>query len=118
MRPDERDAAYLADMRKALFRISDYVAGFDERGFHLTELVQDAVARQLTVLGEAASQVSPAFRSATPGIPWRQIVGMRNVLVHQYGKVLLDRVWVTATVDCPRVAAELDRIIPPAVEGK
>lgn len=67
------------------------------------EVVALALVRLLEIIGEAASQVSPATRTAFPGVPWRQIVGMRNILIHGYADLNLDFVWETIRTDLPRL---------------
>ncbi len=71
-----------------------------------------SLVRCIEVVGEAASQISPAFREAHPNIPWPQIIGMRNRLIHAYFDVDLDRVWDTITDDLPPLIAALERLVP------
>ena len=74
-------------------------------------LVQDAVVRRLTIVGEAATRLSAAARRKLAGIAWQTIIGMRNVVVHQYDKVILERIWMTATDDVPRLEQVLAGIL-------
>lgn len=85
MRPDERNPAYLWDMFDAAKRTRRLVAGMDYRAFVADERTYLAVERLLGIVGEAANHVSPGLRQRHPEIPWQGIVGMRNVLTHQYG---------------------------------
>ena len=64
------------------------------------------------VIGEAARHVSDEFQEQHPEIPWLQIIGQRNVLAHDYGEILIERVWYTATKSLPKLLAQLDQIIP------
>ncbi len=113
MTPSERDAAYLWDMREA----ARYIVGFISGETHLTYLrdkkLQSAVERQLEIIGEAARYVSPEFRQAHPEIPWRSIVGLRNILAHEYGEVKIDRVWLVAASNIP----ELIRFLEPLLQS-
>jgi uncharacterized protein with HEPN domain len=68
-----------------------------------------ALVKSIEIVGEAASKVSPAARSAVPGLPWSSIVGMRNRLIHAYFDIDLDRVWDTITDDLPPLITELER---------
>ena len=111
MLPEERDAAFLWDMLEAARTIARYVAGRSYADFASSDLLQDAVIRQLTILGEAASRVSGASRSALPEIPWPSVVGMRNVVVHQYDKIVLERVWIAVEEDLPQLADALLRAV-------
>jgi uncharacterized protein with HEPN domain len=65
------------------------------------------------IIGEAASHVSVEFRDTHPEIPWRQIVGMRNFLIHVYFNVELDIVWSTAIQSVPALIVELQKLISP-----
>ena len=61
-----------------------FVTGVDKATFMQDLMRQSAVLRQLEVMGEAAKHLSPSFKAAYPNIPWRQIVGMRDILIHAY----------------------------------
>src|SRR5688572_9149608 len=111
MRPDERDTASLWDMLYSLRTIGEYVRGKSYAEFEGDLLVQDAVVRRLTVIGEAATRLSPEARRKLAGIAWQTIIGMRNVVVHQYDKVILERIWMTATDDVPRLEQVLAGIL-------
>ena len=71
------DSVFVDDIKTAIARIREYLADVDELAFHDSTLLQDAVVRQLEIIGEAAKRLSSAFREAKPGIPWRDIIGMR-----------------------------------------
>lgn len=83
----------------------------DEASFVADTRTQDAVIKNLTVSGEAAGRVSDAFRQAHPALPWRQMRGMRNILVHHYFGVNVTDVWETATGDLPSLMAQLAEIL-------
>lgn len=106
------DAVLLADMHSAADAIGAYLANRSREDFERDQLLQDAVIRRLLVFGEAANHVSDELVADTPEIPWRAIVGMRNVLVHAYHQVDLDAVWLAATVEVPELRAALVRLQP------
>ena len=81
-------------------RIADYTTS-GEQEFMASRLIQDGVVRNLEVIGEATKNLSSELRQANPAIPWRQIAGMRDVLIHDYLKVNLSRVWLTISTDLP-----------------
>ena len=110
-RPESPDSAHLWDMRDALFAIEAYLAEAGESGFRRRGMAQDAIIRQLTVLGEAAARVSNAGRLAHGEIPWPRIVGLRNVVVHQYDRVSVDELWEILNEACPGLAQQLDDIL-------
>jgi uncharacterized protein with HEPN domain len=97
MKPDERDLAYLWDMLDAAGRVQRLTRGLDYRAFTEDERTSLAVERLLENAGEAARHVSPGLQSAHPEIPWQGIIGIRNVLAHQYGVVDQRKVWQAAT---------------------
>lgn len=71
-----------------------------------------ALVKAVEIIGEAAAQLSDEARTQIPGIPWRNIIGMRNRLVHAYFDVNLDILWKTITDGLPPIIAELKRVIP------
>jgi uncharacterized protein with HEPN domain len=117
MRPEERDLAYLWDMREAARDVMDFIRGVPYARFCNDKLVRYAVERRIEVIGEAARHVSDSFKMVHPEIPWRGIIGQRNILAHEYGEILLERIWRTATESIPGLAEMLDQLIPPD-EGK
>ncbi len=86
------DQVYLAHIRDAIERIEAFTSGGSDQ-FLADPMVQDAVIRNLEVIGEAVKGLSDDLRSANPEVPWKQIAGMRDVLIHHYFGVKLDTVW-------------------------
>jgi uncharacterized protein with HEPN domain len=105
-----RDKAYRSHILDAADRIAAYLEGVSEASFHDSPLVQDGVIRQLEIIGEAAKRLSAEFRGSHSAIPWRQITGMRDKLIHDYFGVDLKAVWQTATMDVPDLAAVLKHV--------
>ncbi len=77
---------------------------------------QLALGRTLEIIGEAARRVSEPFRDAHPEIPWKYIIGNRNVLAHNYDEIVLEVLWTTATRDVPRLVVALLALLPQAPE--
>ena len=109
---NERDAGYLYDMLRGARKIGRFLEGRARSDLDADEMFQDALVRAITVLGEAAGQVSDEIRDRHPEIPWRDITGMRHRLVHDYRDVDLDRVWTTATENVPELVPMLEAIVP------
>ena len=84
MRPDERDLYNLWDMRQATFEIIEFMEGVPYNLFEKDKKLRYAVERQLLVIGEAAAYVSAEFQGLHSEIPWKQIIGQRNLLAHEY----------------------------------
>jgi uncharacterized protein with HEPN domain len=103
------DDLFLGDILAAIGRIESYVSGVDEATFFESHILQDAVIRQLEIVGEAAKRLSPSFRDSRSAIPWRDIIGMRAKLAHDYMTVDLQAVWDTAVHDIPALRASLTR---------
>ena len=91
--------------------IETYLTGVDEATFRTQRLIQDGVIRQLEIIGEAVKRLSKATRNQHPRIPWQDIAGMRDKLIHDYFGVDLDEVWLTATGDVPSLKAEVQFIL-------
>lgn len=87
-----RDEAYLRHILDAIQKIERYAeAGRDE--FMTESMMHDAVVRQMEIIGEAVKRLSPQILQGYPDIPWKQVAGMRDVLIHNYMGVDLDRIW-------------------------
>lgn len=107
------DTVFVRHIRDAIARIESYLDGVTEEAFLRTPIVQDAVIRQIQIIGEAAKRLSNSFRDSTPAIPWADIAGMRDKLVHDYMGVQLDAVYETAARDIPALKVQLDRMDGP-----
>lgn len=106
---------YLAHILERANRIEAYVR--DGHDVFLTDhKTQDAVIRNFEVIGEAVKRVPAAFRSAHPSIPWQTMAGFRDVLIHGYEGVDINKVWTTATKDLPAVRSAIAAILPPLEE--
>lgn len=111
MKPDERDVAYLWDMLDACRRVDRLIAGLDYEAFVRDERTYLAVERLLENIGEAARHVSSTLQEVHTEIPWQGIVGMRNVLAHQYGVVDESKVWQAAREEVPRLIPTLEAMM-------
>ena len=114
---DERDKAYLWDMLDAALAVESFVRGKTYEEYLSNRMMRGAVERHIEIIGEAARRVSVATRQAHPAIPWRAIVGQRNVLAHEYDEVLHEAVWGIATKGIPELIAALRTILPDIMEN-
>lgn len=87
-----------------------YLEGLDRAAFNADRRTQDAVIRRLTILGEACVRLGPEFHAAHPAVPWREMRGMRNFVVHAYEQVDLTMVWDTASQDVPALLSAVEAI--------
>lgn len=104
---DEKQAGLLRDILDSAEAIRDYLASVSREAFFSNREKQDAVLRRLEIIGEAASRLSPETLALFPGVPFRSMRGMRNIIAHDYGVVDLDQVWKTATEDIPDLISAL-----------
>lgn len=108
----QRDEAYLLDIALAAKRAIKYIATVSRAEFENDDMVQDAVARTLEIIGEAAGSVSEEFQEAHTDIPWRLMVGMRNRIIHEYSRVNWGTIWDTVKNDLPTLIRALEPLIP------
>lgn len=104
------DRLRLAHILESIELISRWLDGVDKDRFLKSELLQEAVIRRLEVIGEAAKHVSSQLKEQHPEVPWKEMSGMRDVLIHEYFGVDLEQVWETATKDVPEVARQIRTI--------
>ena len=115
---NQRDQLFLNHVVGAIAEIGSFtVDGRD--GFMVDRKTQSAVIRQLEIIGEAVKNLSASLTDGEPSVPWRQIAGARNRLVHAYFNVDLDAVWAMVEQDLPKLRANVLRILeaPPASKG-
>ena len=106
----KEDRVYLAHMRDAIERIATFTAGGHD-DFLADPMVQDAVIRNLEVMGEAVKGLSDSLRSANPDVPWKQIAGMRDVLIHHYFGVKLETVWQVVVQHLPPLRDRIRQLL-------
>ncbi|MEK6756412.1 MAG: DUF86 domain-containing protein [Bacteroidota bacterium] len=105
------DSVFLNHIVDGAKLIGEYLAGASRDGFVANRMLQDAVIRELEVIGEATKNISEDLRSKYPDIPWNKMSGMRDKLIHGYFGVDLDAVWDTATKDIPELAIRIESIL-------
>jgi uncharacterized protein with HEPN domain len=109
---NNRDAGSLWDMVQAIEEIQEHVKGLTYDDFQDSRLVRRAVERCFEILGEAARRISPEFQSQHPDIRWREVIGLRNVLAHQYESVRYEVLWDVIMEDLPALKPKLNRLLP------
>ena len=106
-----RDADHLRDILTANEAVARFLAGVDRAVFLCDELRQDAVARRLTIVGEAAGRLSAELRERIPELDWPRVVSFRNLVVHSYFAIDWEIVWTVATRDLPELAARIEPVL-------
>jgi uncharacterized protein with HEPN domain len=87
------------------------VSGKEKTDLQKNRLLELALTRLIEIIGEAAAKVNPGIQAKYPSIPWPQIIGMRNRLIHGYDTVDLDILWDTIEIDLPPLISELEKIL-------
>jgi uncharacterized protein with HEPN domain len=107
-----RDREFLLDIRDAASRALSYTEGMPFDGFVKDGKTQDAVVRNLEIIGEAVKNLSASFRNSNPGIPWKSIAGMRDKIIHQYFGLNLEIIWVVVEKELPILLEKIVQLIP------
>jgi len=94
---------FVEHVMESIEKIEEYMGGMNKEEFLGDSRTQDAVMRRLEIMGEAVKNIPQEFRDEYPKIPWKQIAGMRDVLIHEYFGVNLERVWKTIKTDLPEL---------------
>ena len=108
---NERDSIRMRHMLDAAHSALSFVQGRMRGDLDQDEMLVFALTKAVEIVGEAASQVSPTTRDELPTIPWTDIVGMRNRLVHVYFNVDLDVLWQTVEEDLPMLTELIESLI-------
>lgn len=102
---------YIFHIRDAIQKIENYAEKNTYEDFLQNDWDQDAVIRNLEIIGEALSHINQEFRNSHPAIPWRKIIALRNVLIHAYFGIDLDLVWKIITKNVPELKLEIEKIL-------
>ena len=107
---NERDRLYLRHVLDAIGAIESFT--IEGRGSFMSDRkTQSAVVRQIEIIGEAVKQLSPVLTGSEPTVPWRQIAGTRDRMIHAYFNVDLDAVWTMVQNDLPQLRADVARML-------
>jgi uncharacterized protein with HEPN domain len=101
----------LFHIRDACTNIEQYIADVSEEDFRHNREKQDAVIREIEIIGEAVRNLPQELKDQYPQVPWNLISSMRNFLIHEYFSVDLDLVWDTVNSEVPHLKKEIDKII-------
>lgn len=110
---NEKDEVRLRDILDEAYRMQRFVTGRVRADLERDEMLAYAVVRVIEIIGEAAARVTEETRTQHANLPWRNMIGIRNRIVHDYHGVNLDIVWEVATRNIPELVPELEKILPP-----
>jgi len=102
---------FLSDILMAISKIENYVQNVDLETFLQNEMIQDAVIRNLEIIGEATKQIPQNVKDKNQNIPWKQMAGLRDRLIHGYFVVDLNIVWHIVNKELPEVKAKLLKLL-------
>ncbi len=105
-----RDQTYVNQILDAINKIQDYtIEGRDI--FYETIIIQDAVMRNIEIIGEIAKRISDDFKTKYDTVPWRKMAGIRDVLIHDYDSIDMSIVWNVISMELPKIRRILSKIV-------
>src|SRR5882724_4587189 len=110
---DRSDAAAIVDILECAQKVLRYTSGKSRDDYEREDLLRDAVERNIEIIGEAARRLSDGFRLAHPEIPWREIMGTRHIIAHDYDEIDNEIVWDIVTHHIPVLVNGLRPFLPP-----
>lgn len=102
---------YITHIFDAIKSIQTQIEGITKEQFENSELIQGFVERKLEIIGEATKRIPDDFKKHHPNIPWKDMAGMRDILIHQYTEVDEDIVWKTITQKIPPLKKQIESIV-------
>jgi uncharacterized protein with HEPN domain len=106
---DVRDSGRLWDMLDSARAIVEFIDGLKYDDLLSDRKLRNAIERNLEIIGEAARNVSADARKQHPDIPWSSIIGLRNVIAHEYGEIQYEKIWSVCTIRLPILIEQLDK---------
>lgn len=105
------DKSHLWDLKQAALDIVEFTRGKNYDLFVKDKLTRFAIERQLLVIGEVAKRLSQEFKESQSDVQWTAMIGLRNIIAHEYGEILSERVWKIATENVPLLLKQLNSIL-------
>ena len=101
---------FVEDILESMDKIESYVQGMDFSDFAMNDMVIDAVLRNLEIIGEASRNIPDDIRERYSEIPWKEMMGLRNIVIHGYFSVDLDIIWEIITEDIPPTRTKIEKM--------
>ena len=105
------DKARLGHIYDAIVKIERYISGVEKTAFLQNDILQDAVMRQVEIIGEASSRISDEMQEKYPNLPWFEMRAIRNKIVHDYLEINTDIIWDTVQSDLPPLKNQIKNIL-------
>ncbi len=102
---------FLIHILESIEKIEEYIKGFNELQFSNSTGIQDSVVRRLEIIGEAVKQIPNAYRNKYSEIPWKQMAGVRDILIHEYFGVDMHLVWKIVKKDIPKLKKQIIELL-------
>lgn len=112
----DRDCEHILDIILSARLVRSYIEGVQMDDFLQDTRLQDSVIRRLEIIGEAAGRVTSRFREQHATIPWREMIGIRNRLIHRYDDIDLDIMWNTVQYSIPALLELIEPLAPPEID--
>lgn len=106
-----REELFLQDIIEAADAIKGFLVNVPQTVFLQSDLIQSAVLQKLSIIGEASARISAELRNEHSEIPWKQIIGFRNIAVHAYFSINWETVWIAATENAPSLREQIKKIL-------
>jgi len=107
----ENDLIYFEDIVDSIEKIEKYISDMSLEDFKKNDLVQDAVLRNLEIIGEASNNLSEEIKNKHKEVPWKRIIGMRNIISHKYFGIDLEIIWEIITTNLPSTKGLVNSIL-------
>jgi uncharacterized protein with HEPN domain len=104
------DRLYLTHILECIITIEEYTVE-GKKAFFAARIIQDAVIRNLEIIGEATKKISQGIRDQYSDIPWREMAGMRDVLIHEYFGVDLNIIWNVVESELPKIKSKMTAVL-------
>lgn len=108
---------YILHIRDSIDKIESYTNNVTQLDFNRNTMIQDAVIRQLEIIGEAAKNIPEDFKKKYEDIPWKSMIGMRNKVIHEYFGVQLDIVWEALMTEMPVLKVNINKLVSNMASG-
>ena len=110
MRRDRNYKLYLSDINESIDKIEEYTKDISEEEFKENAQIQDAVIRRMEIVGEGVKNIPSSVRDANKLIPWKELSNFKNLLIHSYFEVSINRIWNVIKNDLPKIKENLTKI--------